>query len=191
VEQILKYPPLIHVLWQNADIGLALVDKLGTFLSVNPRFCAMVEYSETELLSMSFQDITHPEDMDVDLIEAKKVSDLEKPFYILTKRYITKTDKIVWAKLHVEAIKDEKGGFMYFLSQIGNFAIEKPHATLAEEPKPKPSGLINWIKDNYKVVTVAILWLFTNIFLIGYKYAQFEHRLEQIEQVEQLEHGDK
>lgn len=182
MDQILTYPPLIQILWQNSDIGLALVDKLGSFLCVNPKFCAMVEYTETELLTKTYADITHPDDIDIDLIEHDKVSSEKKTSYILTKRYITKTDKIVWVKLHVEGIRDSAGNFMFFLSQVSNFTLEKP-IDLHSKDRSSSSDkkILNWVKENYKMLAVITLWVLTSVFIFGKKYSEFEGRMHNLE----------
>src|SRR3546814_14765899 len=48
---------------QNAPIGLAIVGLDGRFKTVNPALHEMLGYSEFELLGMTFQDLTHPDDL--------------------------------------------------------------------------------------------------------------------------------
>ena len=49
-----------------APIGMALVSLEGRFLRVNRAFCAVVGYEPAALTNLTFQDITHPEDLDTD-----------------------------------------------------------------------------------------------------------------------------
>src|SRR5262249_17785916 len=54
--------PLDH-----AAVGIAHVSPDGRWLRVNQKLCEIVGYSREELLRRTFQDITHPEDLDADL----------------------------------------------------------------------------------------------------------------------------
>ena len=58
-------------------------------------------YSEDELLKLTFQDITHPDDLNTDLSLLQQLIDSEIDRYQLEKRYITKAGSIVWIHLIV------------------------------------------------------------------------------------------
>jgi PAS domain S-box-containing protein len=53
--------------FEYAAIGIHHVAPDGHYLRINPRFCEIVGYSEKELRSLNFQDITHPDDLAADL----------------------------------------------------------------------------------------------------------------------------
>jgi len=53
--------------FEQAAVGVAHVSPEGRFLRVNQRLCEMLGHSQDELLDMSFQDVTHPEDLELDL----------------------------------------------------------------------------------------------------------------------------
>lgn len=108
-------------LWNKCLIGLAFVSPKGEWLRVNPRLCEILEYTESELMHMKFQDVTHPADLKDDKNMVEKILAGAIDDYLMSKRYITKTGKIVWIKLKVNAVRDNKTGcVMHFLSQISN-----------------------------------------------------------------------
>src|SRR6476620_10615968 len=49
--------------FQSAAIGMALVSPEGRYLQVNAAMCRMLGYAAEEFYAMSFQDITHPDDL--------------------------------------------------------------------------------------------------------------------------------
>lgn len=108
---------LWDALWENAIGGLAILSRDGTFERANPAFCKIVEYSEYELQSMKFQDITHPSDVKSDVELSHQVLSGQRTSYDMVKSYITKTRKIVWVHLRVMAFEVD-GTFHYFLSQV-------------------------------------------------------------------------
>lgn len=102
----------------NAPIGMALVALDGTWVHVNPRVCEIVGYSAEELRARTFQDVTHPEDLETDLALVGALLRGEIPRYELPKRYIRKDGSIAEALLHVSLLRDEDGEPRQFISQI-------------------------------------------------------------------------
>jgi PAS domain S-box-containing protein len=82
-----------------SPIGMALVGLDGQWLAVNPALCRIVGYTETELRALTFQDITHPEDLEADLAQARRLFADEIPSYQMEKRYIHKDGQVVWVLL--------------------------------------------------------------------------------------------
>jgi two-component system cell cycle sensor histidine kinase/response regulator CckA len=99
-------------------IGMALVGVDGSWLKVNKSVCDLVGYEEHELLALSFQDITHPSDLDADLALLTSVLTGEIDTYQMEKRYIRKDGTIVPVLLSVSVVRDEHGAVERFISQI-------------------------------------------------------------------------
>src|SRR5688500_19623565 len=94
--------------FEHAAIGMALVAPDGKWLRVNRSVCEITGYSEEELLQGSFQDITHPDDLDLDMANVRRMLAGEIDDYQMEKRYYHKTGAIVWALLSVSLVRDEK-----------------------------------------------------------------------------------
>jgi len=108
-----------------SPIGMAFVKADGSFFRVNESLCKLLEYSEQELTAKTFQEISHPQDLEEDLKFVKECLNGNIDYYSIDKRYITKSGKITWAKLIVTVIKDNEGNFLYFLSQIQDITNDK------------------------------------------------------------------
>jgi len=104
--------------FQYSAVGMALVSLEGKWLKVNPRVCEIVGYSEDELLKLTFQDITHPDDLDLDLKNVKRMIAGKIENFNMEKRYFHKNGSIVWALLSVSLAKDENKKPLFFISQI-------------------------------------------------------------------------
>lgn len=110
-----------------AAIGMAIVDISGKWIKVNQSLCDLVEYSEEELTSLSFQDITHPSDLQEDLFQLNRLLNKEIESYQLEKRYITKSGNTVYILLSVSLIRDNSGNPSFFISQIQNISNLKAY----------------------------------------------------------------
>jgi PAS domain S-box-containing protein len=92
---------------------------------VNPALCRLVGYSADELLALTFQDITHPDDLQADLSLLRRVLAGVQPSYQMEKRYYHKQGHIVWILLSVSLVRDAAGQPLYFISQIEDITERK------------------------------------------------------------------
>lgn len=106
-------------------IGMAHVAPDGSWLRVNQALCDIVGYSEDELLKISFQDITHPDDLDADLHFVEQMLAGEIETYAMEKRYIRKDRTIIWINLTVSLVKREQGEADYFISVVEDISSRK------------------------------------------------------------------
>jgi diguanylate cyclase (GGDEF)-like protein/PAS domain S-box-containing protein len=104
--------------FETAAIGMALVGLDGQWLKVNKSLCKMIGYSEQELLSMRFQNITHPDDLESDLEHVSRLLGGEISYYRMEKRYLHKDGHIVWVLLSVALVRDGQNKPIHFVSQI-------------------------------------------------------------------------
>ncbi len=82
--------------FSHSAIGIALVSLEGHWLQVNEAMCRILGYSETELLSTTFQALTHPEDLAANRINLQRALAGEISHYEMEKRYIHKDGRIIW-----------------------------------------------------------------------------------------------
>lgn len=102
-----------------AGIGQAQVEpKTGRFLRVNPRFCEMMGYSAAELVTMTFSDITHPEDRAANAAGWKNFVGGEAGAYTVEKRYVRKDGLIVWGHVTATLVRDAEGRPVRTVSMI-------------------------------------------------------------------------
>ncbi|WP_162932125.1 putative bifunctional diguanylate cyclase/phosphodiesterase [Solimonas sp. K1W22B-7] len=111
--------------FDNAPIGIALVAPDGRWLVVNRALPRIVGYSERELLAMSFQDITHPEDLDSDMALLEQTLAGKRDGYTMDKRYIHKNGHVVDIQLDVSLKRDPQGRPQFFISQIQDISERK------------------------------------------------------------------
>ncbi len=102
---------------RSTPIGLALQAPDGCYLRVNPALCALLGYSEAELLGRAFQDITHPDDLGADLEQVGAMLTGEAATYQTEKRYIRKDGAAVWVLLSISLVHDAEGQPAYFIEQ--------------------------------------------------------------------------
>ncbi|MFZ1103964.1 MAG: PAS domain S-box protein, partial [Hyphomicrobiaceae bacterium] len=119
--------------FENAAVGVALVNPDGSILRANKSFANMLGYSVEELKTRTFQDLTHPDDLSANLALLKKTLVGEADTYCVEKRYVRRDGGIVWASLSVGCVRNMHGGVDCFVSVVGDITDRKrAEARLAE-----------------------------------------------------------
>lgn len=120
---------ILKALWEQSLTGVAIVDEHGKFLYVNQTFCRLLHYTEYELQTKTFQDITVAEDVTADTQMKRAILEGDIENYDMNKTYITKTRQFLPVLLRVTGIRTS-GKFIYFVKQIAAESINQ-----REEPQ--------------------------------------------------------
>jgi PAS domain S-box-containing protein len=99
-------------------IGMALVGTDGQWLQANKALCQFLGYSQSELHSLTFQQVTWPEDLNADVDQMNQLIRGEINSYSMEKRYYTRNGEVVWALLAVSLVRHADGTPLYFIAQI-------------------------------------------------------------------------
>lgn len=111
--------------FEQAAMGIAMVTLDGHWLRVNDRLCQIVGYDREELLGGTFLQITHPDDLEADLANARRVLAREIESYTMEKRYLRKDGGAVWVNLTVSLLRRQDGEPDYFISVVEDIQARK------------------------------------------------------------------
>jgi PAS domain S-box-containing protein len=145
--------------FEEGPIGLALVGRDYQFVKINRALCQMVGYSEEVLLQMSFLELTHPDDLRVDLGFAERLFRREIPFFKLQKRYVKKDGEIIWVNLTASVIHDQDGEPRYGLAMIEDITEIKrgQDEALARQKLESVGTLANGIAHDFNNLLGGVL----------------------------------
>jgi len=111
--------------FEHAAIGAAQVGVDGRWLRINRRLGEIVDYEPEELLEISFQDITHPDDLEGDLELMRRLLEDEVQTYTIEKRYVRRDGSTVWVNLTVSLVRDSSGEPTYFIAVVEDISERK------------------------------------------------------------------
>ena len=114
-----------HSTFASAPIGMAIVSLDGQFLQVNAALADIVGYSIEDLQKKTFQQISYPEDLQIDLVQFEQLRDGLIKNYQLEKRYFHYKGNLIWVLLSVSAVRDEDDKALYFIAQIQDITERK------------------------------------------------------------------
>jgi diguanylate cyclase (GGDEF)-like protein/PAS domain S-box-containing protein len=108
-----------------ASVGIALITPDGRWSAVNATTCHILGYSETELLETSFQKVTHPDDLAIDLEQIRLLSAGAIRHYDQQKRYVRRDGSVIWVHLNVSVKRAIDGKPEYFISALTDIQAQK------------------------------------------------------------------
>jgi PAS domain S-box-containing protein len=111
--------------FEQAAVGVAHVSPDGGWIRVNDRLCEIVGHPREELLGKTFQDITHPDDLDADLVQAGQLLVGEIETYSIEKRYVRKDGSVVWTNLTGSLVRDARDEPSYFIAVVEDISERK------------------------------------------------------------------
>ncbi|WP_191487141.1 PAS domain S-box protein [Pseudomonas sp. FEN] len=123
--------------FNSAGTGLALLRLSGEWIAANRMLCRMLGYSEEELRGTSFQQLTHPDDLQAGRDEIPRLIQGQRSSLTLEKRYLRKDGSVLWARLTIGVARDQKGEALYYVSQFEDISehLALRQALLSNEQK--------------------------------------------------------
>ncbi|HYH28338.1 MAG TPA: EAL domain-containing protein [Actinomycetota bacterium] len=116
---------LFATAFDNAPIGMGLLDLEGRWLRVNRAFCEIVGYGPQQLTRFIYSELTHPDDLPGELEQLERLLAGEVASYSIEKRYLHSAGHPVWVRLHRSVIRDGSGRPTHFISQVEDITQPK------------------------------------------------------------------
>ena len=132
-EELRESEERFRATFEAAGVGMAHVAPDGRWLRINSKLSEIVGYPNEELLSLTFQEITHPDDLEKDLEHVRRMQFGEIESYSIEKRYVRRDGRRVWAKLAVSALRAASGSISCFVSVVED-VTERKIKELASRP---------------------------------------------------------
>jgi two-component system cell cycle sensor histidine kinase/response regulator CckA len=111
--------------FQYSPIGIGIVSLDGRFLRVNPALCRIGGYSESELLSRTFQQVVPEDEFEIHRTEVRRLLGGEIESYEREVRYRHKLGHFVWVRFAVSGIRGADGRIVHLLGQAEDISARK------------------------------------------------------------------
>ncbi len=96
-------------MFAGAAAGIAISTPKGQYLQANSAYCRMLGYTEPELRLMNFADVTHPDDLHLNLEMRDELLAGQRESLVMEKRYMRKDGSFMWAQTSVSATHSADG----------------------------------------------------------------------------------
>jgi len=138
--------------FEHSQIGMAVILPDKGWVEVNDRFQQMVDYNLDELRDMTWEDLTHPEDVEADVENYERMINGEIDFYAKDKRFIRKYGDILYCNIAVACTRDDDGKVNIVLASLLDITerkkmedeIRKSEQTLNIALDASNTGIWHW-----------------------------------------------
>lgn len=138
--KLVQSETLFQTFFEQAPIGIAIVKNYETMIESNQKFLEITQVQGEDLKITNWQDITHPEDLVVEMVYFEKFKNREIPYYSLVKRIINRNNQIVWVNLTVARLSfnDDKIDSEFYIVMIDDITdFIETTAALSESERSK------------------------------------------------------
>jgi PAS domain S-box-containing protein len=151
--------------FDEAPIGMSLAGLDNRYLRINRGFFEMLGYTGSELMALTFMDITHGEDLEWEIPFMEQLINGEIDHFALEKRYLKKNQEIVWVNLTLIALRDQAGFVLYTLAMIEDITVRKQAQEALQQSEAryraiiedqtelicryKPDGTLTFVNETY------------------------------------------
>ncbi|MDI1293503.1 MAG: EAL domain-containing protein [Methylobacter sp.] len=108
-----------------SPVGMASASLSKNWLEVNNRLCEMLGYSREQLVNKTWLELTHPDDIEAELIYFERVLAKEIGGYAIDKRFICSDGSILEVHIAVNCVRDEADEVDYFVTIVKSIAARK------------------------------------------------------------------
>ena len=142
--------------FENANIGMCLVDLQGRLIKVNRQMCEIFGYSQEELEGMTVNDIAHPEDLNISTTFIQRATSGEIEYTHFEKRYFHKDGHIVWGTVSSSLVRDPQGVPQYFISHVQDITQRKKAEEALKEGERFLTNIFSSIQDGISILDTEL-----------------------------------
>ena len=151
IERLETSTERLQTIFEKAAIGITLIDKTGKPIMVNPKIKEFLGYSEEELLSMTFSDLSNSEDSEKNYKLLNQLLNKEIDSYSLEKRYIKKDGQIVWGQVTSSLFPNKDGEFSYIIGMVIDITEKK----MAEQRLLEMNNKLEYLSNSDGLTGIA------------------------------------
>ncbi len=111
--------------FEHASVGIGNATFDGRWFDVNQQLCDMLGYTREEMLTLRFQDVTHPDDLAISMEHHRQLWEGECQSYEFDKRYIRKDGTLIWVHLTISLMRTAEGQPLHSIAIIEDITRRK------------------------------------------------------------------
>jgi len=125
VEALNQSEARFRAIFEQANVGIKLLDLQGRIVTSNPAFQKMLGYSAQELREMTYLDLTAPMDRWRHKALLDELLAGERDQFRIEKRYLCKDNSLIWGSLSMSLFRDKEGRAAYAIGMVENVTNQK------------------------------------------------------------------
>jgi len=164
-----------RVIFENAGVGITLVDREGRLIDCNSHFRNFVGYTKEELIGKHWRIYTHPEDVERNLDIFEKMIK-EKKVFVFEKRFKRKDGRILWGRVTISPVFDSNGRFLFQIGITEDITKEKKAIEALKKSESKYRSLVEKMSEGIYILYNNRFEFVNNRFIEMFGYTREELR---------------
>ncbi len=136
-----------RAIFDQVTAGINQVDAAGHFISVNPAFCRMLGYREVEILQLTYQELTYPDDMGCYQANYQKLVAGQIPFFSAEKRYLHKDGHYLWTQVTISPLRNQEGSIDSSVAVVVNIDDRKRAELALQNSEARQRAILSVLPD--------------------------------------------
>jgi len=134
--------------FEQAAVGIAHVSLEGRYLRCNTRFAEIVGYPQQEVLGLTCQQISSPDDLEFTHELNRQIEKKDFQAFTAEKRYIRKDGSLIWARVSLSPLRDAQGRIVYLICIVEDIQSRK----IAEERFLATAEALRISEEHYRTI---------------------------------------
>ena len=155
-EQLRESEQRFSLAFQHAAVGMAMVLPDGRYQRVNAALCNMLGFTEAQMRSMNWRDVTHPDDLPLSEALSAQILNGRREAFQTEKRYIHRDGHFVHVQLSVSQVRSENGQLNYLVSQVQDITKRKHYEEALFRERQLAEVTLNSIGDAVITTDIAL-----------------------------------
>jgi len=164
-----------RVIFENAGVGITLVDREGRLIDCNSHFRDFVGYTKEELIGKHWRIYTHPEDVERNLDIFEKMIK-EKKVFVFEKGFKRKDGRILWGRVTASPVFDSNGRFLFQIGITEDITKEKKAIEALKKSESKYRSLVEKMSEGIYILYNNRFEFVNNRFIEMFGYTREELR---------------
>ncbi|MBF0495643.1 MAG: PAS domain S-box protein [Deltaproteobacteria bacterium] len=143
-----------RIIFEQANVGIVECTTEGRFTKVNQRFCDITGYSSTELYNLNSLEVTHPEDLALQLEDARRMLAGKISGFTRDKRYVRKDGATIWVNLSVSLTRDFRGTPKSYIGVVRDITERKRMEEALRNSDERYQALIRTSMDGFYAMDI-------------------------------------
>jgi PAS domain S-box-containing protein len=169
----------------------------GRWLKVPPMLCALLGYTEEELLAGRFRDVTHPDDFDAEWALCQRLIRGEAKSFDIEKRFLRRDGRVIWVYQNTSVVLGSEDRPLHFLTFVRDITerreaeeqLKKSELQLSEAQRLAhlgswewniAAGNVEWSDELYRIYGVKPGTPVTFDAYLGYVHPEERERVKQV-----------
>ncbi len=132
-------------------LGMALTSVEKDWIEVNDALCEMFGYSREEFSSLTWAEMTYPDDLEPDVIQFNRMLSGEIENYSIDKRFIRKNSSIFYSSISVNAVRKAEGALDYVVTFVSDITERKLAEKAHLDSEMRLKGMFNHMSSGVAV----------------------------------------